>query len=246
MQIQISLISSIPNIESLTLRGVELIGGTDIIDFTPLTKLHHLDLEDTIKIMPLVPSTIKRLNLAGNCKLGTFPWTMGTHQKLALPELPLLEVLDCQQTSLEDSSVAALISPSVKRGNLRSLSMGELPRNGSERETPTELPRSEKLETLSLCFGPYRTEDQIIDIVTLYPNLRKLDVAGCPVTGFAIKQFVGMGIQWLDLRWCRDVRSEDVKFARANGVHVVYTMGYSQSNSQYPTMLRDSCFRLAP
>ncbi|KAH8811917.1 hypothetical protein F5884DRAFT_750254 [Xylogone sp. PMI_703] len=238
-----SLIDSIPNIESLTLRGVELINSSGTVDFTSLTNLTQLDLEESIRFMPKIPPTVSRLNLAGNYKLGAFHRVDGVSDL----ELPLLEVFDCRQTSLGDSNIATIIAPSVQSGKLKSLSMGEQPQDSNEREEPSKLPRSETLEILSLCFAPYRTEDQIIAIVSLYPNLQKLDVAGCPVTGYAVKRFVEMGIKWLDLRWCKDVRRENVEFARSEGVDVHYSMDYSviHRNSRYPSLLRDSCFRLS-
>ncbi|RFU30072.1 hypothetical protein B7463_g6247, partial [Scytalidium lignicola] len=242
-----SLIDSIPNIESLTLRGMDLVYKNGVIDFTTLTKLSQLDLEHTCQVMPLIPSTVRRLNLAGNYRLGTLPWYIGGVSHIDIPELPLLEVFDCQQTSLGDINIAALITSSVQHGNLRSLSIGEQSRNRDEREPSSKLPRSEALQTLSLCFAPYQDEDQIIEIVDLYPNLQKLDVAGCPITGYAVKRFVEMGIKWLDLRWCKHIRSEDVEFARSKGIYVLYSMDYVfvHRSLHYPTLLRDSCFKLA-
>lgn len=112
-------------------------------------------------------------------------------------------------------------SSSIKAGNLRSLHVGVLDGSVSHSPVKDDYPPSITVQNLSL-EAVQDDESRIIDIVNLYPNVKRLDVSYSKVTGVAVKHFVGMGVQWLNLDECPDVSPDAIEYARGKGVEVQF------------------------
>lgn len=122
---------------------------------------------------------------------------------------------------MDGRTIKNITRESIKRGNLKSLSIGNriVSATGPIKD---EFPASETVENLSIGFLDIQ-EERILQIVTLYPNLRRLDISGTKATGVAVKVFVQMGLQYLKLNECSNISSDAVEWARGQGVEVEYS-----------------------
>ena len=188
-------------------------------DLSGWKMLDRLDLSNTTGLvsLPKLPSTLRHLILSKNLHL---------QQDLSgdddeLPALLLLETLDCSATGLTGQFIKALTSPSITEGNLKRLCVGDRLVEWRGGPVEDEYPASNSVEELSLA-SLLIWEERMIEVVKLYPNLRRLDVSGTKVTGVAVRCFVEMGITWLKLDECSEVSTDAVEWARGKGVEVEF------------------------
>jgi F-box/TPR repeat protein Pof3 len=187
------------------------------LDLTGWTLLEHLDLSNTqLNIMPKLPPTLRHLVLSKN------PHLDGPRSDNdELPALPMLETLDCSATALSGEFIKALTFKSIKDGNLKRLSIGDRLVEWRGGPVEDEYPASNSVEELSLA-SLLIWEQRLLEVVKLYPNLRKLDVSGTKITGVAVRYFVEMGIIWLKLDECNEVSTDAVEWARGQDVEVEF------------------------
>ncbi|TVY17100.1 F-box/TPR repeat protein pof3 [Lachnellula arida] len=215
------LMKATPNLESVALNHWVL-GPNFDVSLWP--KLQHLDLTDTqITLLPALPSTLKHLILNNNRHLRV---DIGDHQ---FPSPPLLETFACAGTTLNNSVIKDITRESSKRGNLKTLLIGD--RVADSRGRFEDYPASETVEELSLA-SLWEQEHQLIQIVNLYPNVRKLDVSSTKATGVAVKSFVQMGVQYLKLNECSEVGIDAVEWARGQGVAVEFNFPSRSGNAR--------------
>jgi F-box/TPR repeat protein Pof3 len=117
--------------------------------------------------------------------------------------------------------IKELTSYSIKAGNLKRLYLGARLNESTDGPVTDEYPTSNTVEELSLASSHVR-DKRAIDIVNLYPNVRRLDMSNTKVTGVAVKHFVSMGIKWLKLDECSEISPDAVEYARGKGVEVEY------------------------
>jgi len=222
-----------PNASSVVLNGwVHIPNG---IDLTKWADLQHLDLSNTgLRRIPKLPPTLRHLILSKNPHLES---REGGDDEA--PALSLLETLDCGSTALSGQLIKALTSHSIKAGNLKRLCIGDRLVEWRGAPVEEEYPSSNAVEELSLA-SLLIWERRMLEIVNLYPNLRKLDVSGTKVTGVAVRHFVNMGIKWLKLDECNEVSSDAVEWARGKGVEVEFN--FPSLSVGHATGFRDSVF----
>ena len=187
------------------------------LDLRTLNSMVSLDISNTrLQEIPVFPSSLRHLTLRKMVRLGAF------NSGDEIYELPLLETFDCGGTAISANLVKAITLQSIKAGNLKTLYMGDrLVEFSPGVSVGDEFPASNTVEELSLASLIIR-ERRIIEIIKLYPNLRRLDVSSTKVTGVAVKHFVDIGIQWLKLDECSDVSPDAVGYARDKDVEVEF------------------------
>ncbi|TVY36460.1 F-box/TPR repeat protein [Lachnellula subtilissima] len=221
------LINVTPNLESVAVNNW-IFGST--FDACLWPKLQQLDLTDThITLLPDLPPTLKHLILNNN---GNLRVDIGDRQ---FPSPPLLETFACAGTTLNNSAIKDITRESIKRGNLKTLLIGRRLADSRGR-AEDDYPASETVEELSLA-SLWEQEHQLIQIVSLYPNVRKLDVSSTKATGVAVKAFVQMGVQYLKLNECSEVGIDAVEWARGQGVAVEFNFPSRSGNAR---VFRDS------
>lgn len=139
------------------------------------------------------------------------------------------------ETCRGGGQVKEITSHSIKAGNLKRLHLGARVEELFDRSAADEYPASNTVEDFSLAGSPHK-DRRAIDIVNLYPNVRRLDVSNTKITGVAVKHFVTMGVKWLKLNECSRVSPDAVEYARGNGVEVEFNF---PSRSQKATGYRD-------
>lgn len=187
-------------------------------DLEPWKFLQTLDLTNTqITQFPRLPATLKHLTLSDNPLL-----TIRSQEELlALTVLPLLETFNCHTTALDATHVMHITSEAITKRNLKKLYIGG--RMNATEKTPVEqeFPSSETVEELSLaCL--LLTDRRALQIVGLFPNLRKLDMSNTKITGVAVKEFVEKGITSLKLNECDEISTDAIEWARGKGISVEY------------------------
>ena len=165
---------------------------------------------------PVLPSTLQHLNVNKNYHLS------GGWSESSKVELPLLETLKCQATKIERKFIIKLIAPSIEAGNLKTLHMGS-PSDLRPANDLDEYPLSKTVETLSIGGGLPLEEARVLKIVSLYPNVHKLDVSGTKVTGVAVKAFIDLGIKQLKATHCSSVSSDAIELARSQDIVVEFS-----------------------
>lgn len=203
------------------------------IDLSMLKDLEFLDLSNTGLVeMPILPTSLRRLTLSKMLRLA------GLEDPSAVYELPLLESFDCSRMDMQANIIKAFTLKSIEKGNLKKLHIGYPTLTFRVMPEEVEYPASSSVEELSLAALDI-PERRILDIIKLYPNLRRLDVSATKVTGVAVKQFVNIGIKWLKLDECSDVSPDAVEYARGKGVEVQFNF---PSRSGRITSFRDASY----
>lgn len=179
--------------------------------------MESLDISNTrLQEIPIFPASLRHLTLRKMVRLGAL------NNGDEIYELPLLESFDCSGTAISANLIKAITLQSIKSGNLKILYMGDrLVEFAPGIPVGDEFPASNSVEELSLASLIIR-ERRMLEIIKLYPNLRKLDVSSTKVTGVAVKHFVDMGIKWLKLDECSDVSPDAVEYARGKDVAVEF------------------------
>jgi F-box/TPR repeat protein Pof3 len=199
----------------------------NLVDATAWTKLEYLDLSNTqLSRLPILPTTLRYLNVSNNILLNV------DLQEETPTELPLLETFNCESTCISPDVLNALTMPSIKKGNLKSLLIGDRLTETHLVPVANEYPASEDLEELSLTKMQIN-DARVLQILELYPKLRKLDVSGTRVTGVAVRTFVDKGMTSLNLDQCVDISSDAVEWARGKGVEVEYNFGSKDAKSSF-------------
>lgn len=226
-----------PNLESAVLVDWKVNPRTlPAFNLERWTHLEYLDLTNTqITVFPKLPETLKHLILANNCSLAI----PDVATLLSLTTLPLLETFNCHQTALKADEIKFLVGDAVINGNLKRLSVGARTNLADDSPADEEFPRSESVEELSIAML-FLNDKRIMDIVALYPNLRKLDVSGTNITGVAIRELVNRGITSLKLDECSGISPDAVEWARGKDVQVSYNF---PSRSGPPTFANSAFAR---
>jgi F-box/TPR repeat protein Pof3 len=224
-----------PNVTTVTINDWKIFHLHAAADLSTWTSLESLDLTNTqLGCLPKLPPTLRHLILSDNIFLN---FSQDNDEEPTA--LPLLETFACDSTQFDASIIKIITAASIKAGNLKRLSLG---RRLCQCLTPVEgeYPPSETLEELSLSFliiGDQRA----VQVASLYPKLRRLDVSGTKVTGVAVRQFVDMGITWLGLNECEQVGPDAVEWARGKGVEVSFNFP-SRSANMRNARFRDLAF----
>jgi hypothetical protein len=132
----------------------------------------------------------------------------------------------CNDIDFSLEVILALIGPSVKAGNLKSLHMGDYA--PSESSWEHSIPKNDllmpSLQDLSLRKCQMR-EDGILRFLRLCPNLQYVDVSFTRITGVAIKVLMIREIgplKWLGANGCTSLSSDAIEWARSLGTVVEY------------------------
>jgi len=186
--------------------------------------LQYLDLSNmNLFRIPSLPVTLKHLILGNNRDL------IDNNVEDQAIVLPLLETFVCAATSLSNAFIKVTTQESIKRGNLRNLSIGE--RLVEDLKVPAEdvYPVSAIIEELSLAYL-LLSEHDVMKIVNLYPNVQNLDVSGTKITGVAVKAFVQLGVKRLKMNECSEVGTDAVEWARGQGIDVEFNFPSRSGN----------------
>lgn len=147
-------------------------------------------------------------------------------------ELPLLETFNCEGTNISSDVLKVITIRSIANGKLKSLLIGGRLSDPRPGPAENEYPVCDDLEELSL--NTMQINDtRVLQIIELYPKLRKLDVSGTRVTGVAVRKFVERGITSLNLDECVDVGSDAVDWARWKGVEVEFNFNRKESRKSF-------------
>jgi F-box/TPR repeat protein Pof3 len=168
-----------------------------------------------MRTWPLLPPTLTHLVVSHN-----IPLTIRAEDLDPIP-LPLLELFACHSTFLTPSNLKKITEASIRAGNLKTLLIGSRDTDFENTLVTDEFPAAETLEELSLA-EMILGDERMMQIVSLYPKLQKLDASATKITGVAVKHFVNRGIRWLRLNECEEVSSDAVDWARGKGVEVEY------------------------
>jgi len=190
----------------------------NLVECTQWANLQHLDLSNTqLTRLPKLPATLRYLNLSHNHHL-----YVHVDEEVST-ELSLLETLACESTSITSNVIKVLTGASITNGKLKTLLIGgRLTEVGGP--VTDEFPPSETLEELSLtCM---RVGDaRVLQILDLYPKLRKLDISATLVTGVVVRRIVEKGITSLNLDETKSVSLDAMDWARGRGVEVEFNNG---------------------
>jgi F-box/TPR repeat protein Pof3 len=193
-------------------------------DFSLWSKLEHL--EFTGSFLPIdvsLPRTLKHLDISKTCIFSPF----STDESVTVIDLPLLETFMCNKVNFSLEVVFALIGPSIKAGNLKTLHIGDYGPDMSfswEQAIPTKDLLLPSLQNLSLKKCQMR-EDAVVKFLRLCPNLQYVDLSFTRVTGVAIKELMTREVgplKWLSVNGCGCLSSDAVEWARSLGTIVEY------------------------
>ncbi|TAQ84769.1 hypothetical protein B7494_g6925 [Chlorociboria aeruginascens] len=213
-----------PNLTSLLISGWTVPGNRSM---TKWQELSHLQLNGTrLSQMPLLPPTLKHLDVSNNYNFDSLIYYDQQSDEVGLDgtksqshTFPLLETFNCSSTQINSQAIKAITKHSIEAGNLKKLWIGNRLVDDSNKPVEDVYPSSDSVEELSLAKTQIK-EKRIIQIVGLYPNLRKLDVSGTKITGVAIKIFASMGIKCLILIECAEIGSDAIEYARSKDIEV--------------------------
>ncbi|KAH7350943.1 hypothetical protein BKA65DRAFT_549929 [Rhexocercosporidium sp. MPI-PUGE-AT-0058] len=205
-----------PNATSVILTNWNI--TVHLVDATPWKALERLDLTDTqLTRLPKFPPTLKHLVLSENRQLHLRP----DEERPAL--LPLLETFACASTALDGEALKAITAASIKAGNLKRLTIGDRMVNTRESLVKEDFPPCESLEELSLA-SMILSDRPALEIVGLYPNIKRLDISATHITGVAVKAFVNKGLKWLRINECDRISADAVEWARGNDIEIIHNL----------------------
>ncbi|KAH8687214.1 hypothetical protein BGZ60DRAFT_521877 [Tricladium varicosporioides] len=211
------LVGATPNLRSVTLNNWKLPVIPSGLE--AWAHLEYLDLGDSqMLLLPRLPPNLKHLILKDNPHLDLR--VPRDHNEEVVNKLPFLETLDLSGTAFTGEGIKRLTQESIKLKNLQALSLG-MRIVGTTGSVTEEYPSADSVTALSLR-NLLMWEKRLLEVVSLYPNLTRLDVSGTKITGVAVKEFVKRGIKWLKLTDCREISTDAVEWARGQGVEVEY------------------------
>jgi len=209
------LIECTPNVERVVLEGWSCIPVLpDLVGWACLESLTLSDMN--LQLLPKLPATLKHLHLNDNYHLG-----IEDGDVFELPQLETLNVHGC--LNLSSAAIIALTKECIKTGNLKCLEVGGR-LHDSRISADTQYPSSESLEALrfdSMIVG----DKDIMAVVDLYPNLRRLDIHGTKVTGVGMRYLFDRGLTYVNVKFCEELGEDAVIWARAKGVEVEWKPG---------------------
>ncbi|KAL2071543.1 hypothetical protein VTL71DRAFT_12778 [Oculimacula yallundae] len=225
---------STPNVTSVILTNWNIV--VNLVDATPWKALERLDLTDTqLTRLPKLPPTLKHLVLSENPQLN-----LGPNEERPSP-LPLLEIFACASTALDSEALKILTSASIKAGNLRRLTIGDRMVNPNQDLVKEEFPACDTLEELSLA-SMILTDRPALDIVSLYPNIKRLDISATHISGVAVKAFVNMGLKWLRINECDRISADAVEWARGKDIEIIHNLMSRGTQVRGAARFADSVF----
>lgn len=190
----------------------------NIFNLAAWTQLEYLDLTNTqITRFPILPGSLKHLILADNPLLAIHD----VPELLTLTSMPLLETFNVHATAIDSQAVRHLTSDAIIHQHLKKFNLGGRMNATPDIPVEQEFPKSESVEELSLALLHLK-DDRAMDIVELYPNLRRLDMSGTKITGVAVKDFVKRGIIKMKLDECDSISPDAVEWARGKGIEISY------------------------
>ncbi|TGO59461.1 hypothetical protein BCON_0044g00190 [Botryotinia convoluta] len=205
-----NLLESIPNIQALSLSGFDLQSLSPLDLGGSLKNLEDIQLTScNLRMIPLLPLTLKRLCLVGNLSLPS--------QKDNNVLFPFLETLECQETGLSDEWIVSVLK------NARNLTYLDIGNRlvGDYTVAHQNFPVCENVVVLSVSYLQYDEKD-FIRMIEKFPNLERLTINGTKITGVAVKHFVKQGIKFLDVKHCAKISPDAVEYARGKGVEVEF------------------------
>ncbi|KAK0108413.1 hypothetical protein ONS95_003221 [Cadophora gregata] len=205
-----------PNASSVVLTNWKI--TVHVVDATAWKCLERLDLTDTqLSRLPKFPPTLKHLVLSENPQLHLRP----DDEKPTL--LPLLETFACASTSLDGEALKIITAASIRAHNLKRLTVGDRMVNPNTGLVKEEFPPCETLEELSLA-SMILNDRTALEIVSLYPNVKRLDISATHITGVAVKAFVNMGLKWLRINECDRISADAVEWARGKDIEIIHNL----------------------
>ncbi|PVH80762.1 hypothetical protein DL98DRAFT_515158 [Cadophora sp. DSE1049] len=205
-----------PNATSVVLTNWKIV--VNFVDATAWNSLERLDLTDTqLTRLPKFPPTLKHLVLSENPQLNLGP----NEEPPTL--LPLLETFACASTAIDGETLKIITAASIKAGNLKRLTIGDRTVNPNTSLVKEEFPPCETLEELSLA-SMILNDRTALEIVSLYPNIKRLDISATYITGVAVKAFVNMGLKWLRINECDRISADAVEWARGKDIEIIYNL----------------------
>jgi F-box/TPR repeat protein Pof3 len=205
-------------------------------DFTPWNQLQHLDITNThLARFPKLPPTVTYLNVSKN------PGLFLTAEDEPI-SLPLLKTFACEATAIDPTYLKLITRDSIKNGHLEKLLLGSRLTAGYEVPVADEFPASETVKELSIDHMQLN-DMRVRQIVSLYPNVQKLDLSGTSITGVAVKAFVNLGVKTLILNECLNISPDAIQWARGKDINVTMNNVPNRSgNSGVSTRFGDSSF----
>jgi F-box/TPR repeat protein Pof3 len=226
---QDQIISCTPNLQCASLIHQDSIFGPrnmyEFADFSMWSKLQHLEVTHAFfTTLAWLPPTLKHLYVTESHVSGF----SAENEDLSPLGLPLLETYMCGAMDLSLEMIMAVITSSVKAGNLKALHMVNYhPNRTTLWAQPTLandllMPSVQEL-SLSKCD---MHEDNIVKFLRLFPNLQTLDLSLTKITGVAVKEVMTREIgplKWLGLNGCTKLSADAVEWARSLGTVVEYS-----------------------
>ncbi|SZF02711.1 unnamed protein product [Blumeria hordei] len=209
------LIVAAPNLRSTVIVNCPSTDGFRL-DMTLWHDLERLDLTNTrLNCYPKLPPRIKHLILDGSCDL-----CFSSIIDDGIYSLPFLETFSFQHNKIDISCIFTITDSCIRAKNLKTLRLG-----GIEISYPSDnflrdyFPPSPTVEELSMS-QLWSWDEDVIEVIKLYPNLKKVDLSDNQITKITIKELVHIGVKSIIIDECSGVDSETVDMARAEGVYV--------------------------
>lgn len=205
------------------LRELELLdwlGNHTQLDFSALKDLRVLTLAGMVflKLLPLLPPTVQKLDLSGNPNLVC---TLGDIAASPLPNLEHLSI--CSNPKIRNEIVLALLEPSLEHHRLRVLRMNMCPRlDFDSLDWLLDLGHGEMLEELAVGGNP-TFGDQVSKELGKAKALKRLDVSSTKISGIGVLNLVsrsGNVIESVCLDGCQYVGYDATQKFRGMGVSV--------------------------
>lgn len=229
-----------PNVKSLTLFHCDTESHHPRrLDLRYCTQLEYLHLRgDRSPCVPIMPPTIKHLD---------FSMSEALHElhieRDEVFDLPLLETFDCRGTMLKGPLIKRITSQAVEARSLKRLFIGRPFMDAGMAAVESQYPLSDTVHALHLG-SPDISEERIIEVIKLFPNLRSLDVSTSKVTGVAVKEFVNRGVTTLRCNNCYRISPDAIDYARAHGVEVEAKSGNNHNMRDLVYSHRDGPFSI--
>lgn len=217
----IGFVEATPNVTSVILDRFEVL-VKDTLDLRSWSRLERLHLLHAgLLKFPQLPKSLRHLILDDNPYL-----SISDELGKEFFSLPLLETFYCQSTSIESVNLITILQTSIQSDKLKSLGIGGqmIAVSDSTNNIPKNLPLSHSLEELSLACLPLN-DNQIKEILRLYPKLKKIDLSGTNITGVTMKVLIEKGgIEWIKVSDRMGVSFDAVEMARSKGIYVDFRL----------------------
>lgn len=166
--------------------------------------------------LPSLSPTLKHLYLEKNYQMTTR--TLNTPFNLSLESLSI-----AHSYKIDAAGLFELVKKSNEMRTLKHLDLGGR-HHDSHTNIASHYPPSSTVQFLGLSSIPSIRDKEITEIIGLYPNLQKVDLAGTAITGVGLKYAVTKGITSINVDGCERLGEDAVLWARAQGVEVQYSM----------------------